>query len=55
VQGARLEVVPTVGHQVMQEAPDVLVDSLERFSSNLPRGRSAVDAVDEDAVPEAAV
>jgi pimeloyl-ACP methyl ester carboxylesterase len=36
IEGARIEEIPSVGHQVMQEAPDVLVDALDRFGAELP-------------------
>lgn len=35
IPGARLETLPTIGHQVMQEAPELLVESLSRFESSL--------------------
>ena len=48
VEGARLEEIPSVGHQVMQEAPDVLVDALDRFGAELDtRPRQPVELSEE--------
>ncbi len=35
IPGATLETFPSIGHQVMQEAPELLVESLERFEIRL--------------------
>ena len=35
IPGATLETFPSIGHQVMQEAPELLVESLERFEVRL--------------------
>lgn len=35
IPGSRLVRLPSIGHQVMQEAPDLLADAIERFSAEL--------------------
>jgi len=35
IDGAELQVLPSVGHQVMQEAPELLAESIEKFSARL--------------------
>jgi len=38
LEGAELLRLPTVGHQVMQEAPDLLAAAIERFDADLAHG-----------------